>query len=215
MVKREWMYMTCSVDDIHVIRDNTEYNFYNILKGTDDDPNWLSNRHRLALNQDTILGIYYNITQGIIDITKPGFNTGYLKLAIEQYIETNNPKQPDDDTYVIYFRLGDKTVEDNPSVDLLDFDYIDKLLQTNKSEIAVVCCFSFSNIKLDWNYNDSKLSRCRSIMNDILSEITLTVPERQLNIISNQNPDHDICYLYGCDFISHPRSSWFKLFNSL
>ena len=200
----------CSDQEIKVIKDNSNYNIYNILKGTPDDPDWLSKRIRLLKCKNTILGIYYNISAPVVDIYTPGFNIGYFHLAIEQYINTFHPELPGHNECCVYFRVGDKTF-DPGGVNLLDFDYKTFIKRSNCKVITIICCISFSSIRDDWQYSHEKLNKCKNEMKSIINDIISSFPDKKVKIVSNSNPDNDICYLYKSKFIAHPRSSWSKL----
>lgn len=204
------------VDSIHVIKDNSCYNIFNILKGIDlsEDPHWIANRQRLSKNTDTILGIYLNLVKNIIPVDASVYSPGHLRLAIERYIREFNPPRPVESECCVYFRMGDKTVDDN-SLSMLDFDYLNLINRQPHKIISIVCCFSFSSIREQWRYSPLRLNQCKAIMIDIIDKIKSKYPESKIQIVSNPNVDHDICYLWNSSFIAHKRSSWRKIFGSL
>ena len=204
------------VDQIKVIQDNTTYNVFNILKGLDfeEDPYWTRNRRRLIRNSETIFGIYFNMVKSIIPLTKPTYSPGHLKMAIQKYIDVHQPRLPEASECCVYFRVGDKTVDVN-SLSMLDFDYIEKIAKRPNDTITIVCCFSFSCIREEWYYSDSRLNSCRDIMTGVIDNIIKSFPNSKIQLVSNSNVDHDICYLWKNGFIAHKRSSWKKLFGCL
>ncbi len=200
--------MSCQIeiDKVRVIKDCTNYNFCNILKGVHDDPKWLSNRIHLQRNTDTILGIYLNNIHIRDNISTPGYNPGILKMSIQQYISMHKPSLPKDDETCLYFRLGDQN--------LTEFDYISPLMRCN-DDITVVCCIVFSGTDKDeWSYNEECVRKCKKKLSAIMTELKTRFENRKVKIISNNNPDLDICYLFRNGFISHPKCSWKQIFGN-
>lgn len=198
--------MNYQIDDVKIIKDCTNYNICNILKGVHDDPKWLSNRVRLQKNTDTILGIYLNNAHIKDNISTPGYNPGILRMSIQQYISLYNPILPQDDESCVYFRLGDQN--------LTDFDYI-SLIERHNNNITVVCCIVFSDTgREEWSYNNKRVNDCKKKLSSIMTELHTKFNNRKIKIVSNSNPDLDICYLFKNGFISHPKCSWKQMFGN-
>jgi hypothetical protein len=202
------------VDDIKVIRDMTDYNFGNILKGIDSK--WLSNRHNLIKDNKTILGIYFNHPLIRKNLEMVGYNPGILKLSIEQYIKLYKPHLSKPDDCCVYFRLGD--VLFNRADDSLSYNYIEQIGERQHKNIVIVCCISFCGNAPDetqWVYTDEKLEYNKQKISEVIDNIENTFPDSQVRIQSSINPDHDICFLYGTDFIANVRTTWRKILVNL
>ena len=207
MEARELTYTKCLVDKIKIIKDCTDYNFCNILKGVPDDPKWLSNRMRLQKCEDTILGIYLNNIHIKHKLDKPGYNPGILKRSIQQYISKYKPPLPGDDEVCMYIRLGDQN--------LANFDYISAIERCNERIITIVCCIAFSSGPVtEWHYSNNRVDESKKIISDLISELHERFFDRTINVMSNDNPDLDICYLFKNGFISHPKCSWKQIFGN-
>jgi len=196
------------VEQIKITPDNTSYNFCNILKGRDDDPDWLSNRIRLQQQGTTILGLYFNHPLVRDKISVPGYITGVLKQMILKYIDINNPSLPDDDETCMYVRTGDVVVFDEHCIDQL-YD--------SKNTITIVSNISFSGdspVNEDWKYCGDRVNDCMILLESLLEKIHEKFPMKQLKIVSNDDPDLDICYLFHNGFVSHPKCSWKKIFGN-
>jgi hypothetical protein len=196
------------VDQIKVTPDNTGYNFCNILKGNVDDPDWLANRIRLQQQGSTILGLYFNHPLVRDKISEPGYIPGLLKQMILKYIDINNPLLPGDDETCLYVRAGDIVVFDDQCIDQL---------HSSKHTITIVSNISFSGdspVNEDWKFCGYKVNDCMILFESLLEKIHEKFPKKQLKIVSNNDPDIDICYLFHNGFISHPKCSWKKIFGN-
>ena len=202
------------VNNIEVIRDMTDYNFGNILKGIDSK--WISNRHRLIKDNKTILGIYFNhpVIRGNLD--KTGYNAGILKLSIERYIRLYSPPLSKPGDCCVYFRLGD--VLFNRGDDSLTYNYIEQISKRPHESIVIVCCISFCGDNPDetqWSFTTDKLEYNKQKISEVIYNIESRFPDSQIRIQSSTNPDHDICFLYGTDFIANTRTTWRKILSNL
>ena len=200
--------MTSLVDSIKVTPDVTDYNFCNILKGVDNDTKWRHNRKRLQQAGDTILGIYFNHHLVRDKIEQPGYQPAVLKQSIMQYIDRYKPPLPSMNETCIYFRIGDRM--------LIDFDYISALSQAD-SVIAIVCNICFSGDNPDdeqWKYSVHKKDQCKHVMGRVINDIRVAYPDKDIKIVSNDEPDLDICYLFKNGFMSHPKCSWKQMFGN-
>jgi hypothetical protein len=202
------------VNDVCVIRDMTDYNFGNILKGLDSK--WLSNRARISKDKSTILGIYFNhpLIKNRLDIT--GYNPGILKLSIEQYIKIYDPPRPQPTDCCVYFRLGD--VLFNHADDNLSYDYIEQISRREHDNIVIVCCMSFCGDNPDedqWIYTHDRLKFNQERLSEVIYNLEGEYPNSQIRIQSSPNPDHDICFLYEKDFVANVRTTWRKILGNL
>lgn len=200
--------MTSLTDNIKTTLDVTNYNFCNILKGVEDDTKWRVNRKRLQQDDSTILGIYFNHHLVRDKINQPGYRPAVLKLSIMRYINLYNPPLPTIDETCIYFRVGDRM--------LTNFDYISALSDAYNT-ITIVCNICFSGDTPDhmqWKYSDHKRDQCKRVMSEIINDIKVAYPNKNIKIVSNEDPDLDICYLFKNGFISHPKCSWKQMFGN-
>tara|TARA_R110001592_G_scaffold197979_5_gene446117 strand:+ start:10562 stop:11311 length:750 start_codon:yes stop_codon:yes gene_type:complete len=150
---------------------------------------------------------------------------------------------PDDDELVIYFRLGDHVINwyggEITYKNNIFFDYkklIDKKIKNNNfKKITIVTNLAFcgtkkhkkiitDDIKKSYFYkifqeknsftlNKANLNINRKVFIPILDEITNLYKDYEIDIVSNYNPDYDICYLYKNGFLGDYRNSWYGIFN--
>lgn len=207
METRGSTYTKYLVDKIKIIKDCTDYNFCNILKGVPDDPKWLINRMKLQKEENTIIGIYLNNIHIKDKIETPGYNTGILKKSIQQYISKYKPQLPEDDEVCLYVRLGDQNIT--------DFNYVSAIEKCNKRNITIVCCIAFSDGPIaKWHYSRERVEKSKKLISDIISELHERFFDCTINVVSNDNPDLDICYLFKNGFVSHPKCSWKQMFGN-
>lgn len=190
---------------------------------------------------NTILGIYFRNKVIRKKLHVPGYSGIILKHSIEKYIKINfdNLILPDDDEVVVYFRLGDNLKHSFNMGRKLFFDYKNqinnKIKKGHYKKITIVTNFSFCSddkhqelmtdeVKKGIFYNSfQKKGTCeyskenidfnRQTFLPILDDIVKTYSNYEVDIFSNENPDHDICYLYKNGFIGDSRATWYKIFN--
>lgn len=206
-----------NLNNLKVLKSNSVYRigdlFYCYGNRWEQDRNEIINNDKY---NGTILKNYLNKKRGEQDYF-------IFKKAIEEYITSENPILPSDNELVIHLRCGDIFSKE----DSLSKNYVDQELNnlTNKvfqnphltilnpeiQKITIVTALHYGSNQKNGLYFYSEKSYNANIdflqsLNEKFINLGVSV-----NLVSNKNPDLDICYLYRSKFLVPSTSSFSKI----
>ncbi|MFC1670637.1 hypothetical protein ACFL20_09600 [Spirochaetota bacterium] len=187
------------LDKINTIQSNPHYRvadvFYSSGERWQDSANKVL---RLPEFEDTILKKYLVANKGCREK-----NYDLLKDIIEQHAIAKSYLLPHKNELVLHVRAGDVVVHEW----FLKKDYISLISialdrNPNITTITIVTCFAYQAFpeKLRWMYSDEKDRLNRDMLGKLLSDIYDKFRRYELKIVSNENVDEDLCYMFHANY---------------
>ena len=191
-------------NDVRVLKENKHYRFSDLFfkKGI----RWKKDRNTILNDikfKDSILRQYLEQKTKERDYTT-------LKEIIKDYISTNNLKCPSESELVIHLRCGDifeKIDKEDARRVNKQYMLVDNLFKkqkeifTNKiDKVSVVTAMHFGANELNQKYFYSKEVYNENIKFLEFFEGVINNIGYELNIISNNDFDQDLCYMAGSNF---------------
>lgn len=200
------------IEKIKTLKQNSDYRVSDIL--IEAGHRWKHSTEQVLTNpiyQDTILYQYLTTYKQ----TKPP-NLNKFMECVHAYRQKYQLPIPDKNELVMHLRMGDV-------VAIPDFDAKRtpiKSVREMKSKypsinkVTIVTCFAYQAWSEDslhlkpektplWSYTDESQQKNIAKMKDVLQKISTNFPKLTIDIVSNENVDHDIVYCaYAPHFIS-------------
>ena len=126
-------------------------------------------------------------------------NLNLIKKIVDEHITKHNYKLPEDNELVIHYRLGDRTYVKHkrtkydtlePNIDVA-IDRINKLYnQINANKITIVTAWHINLNRKKHTLTDEQLEDT-----GFLERLIERLKEKNVDILSQEKPDADFCYL--------------------
>jgi len=126
-------------------------------------------------------------------------NLSLIKKIVDEHIIKHNYKLPEDDELVIHYRLGDRTYVRHkrtkydtiePDINIA-FNKINKLYnQINANKITIVTAWHINLSRKKHTLTDEQLEDT-----SFLERLIERLKEKNVDILSQEKPDADFCYL--------------------
>ena len=207
------------IKEVKTLKSNSDYRVNDIIYK-------LGGRWEHSLNKVLTKKIFKNsILQNYLLRNQKGkLNLNLFIKCIKEFQKKNNIKIPEKDELVIHLRLGDVIVHDW----FLSKDYISLIKNIcgggQIKKISIVTCFAFCEWSKDslnlntgqplWEFNESKEKANKEALNDLINKIENTF-NYEIQVISNLNPDYDICYCVFANYLITDHGGFSNLLKDL
>ncbi len=180
------------INDVKLIKINSDYRLGDVvfMRGY----RWQDSRKKIIeekVYRDTI-GRDYLLKK------RSTYDFGMLKSVIGSHIKKRNYDAPSSDELVIHIRAGD-VVEHEWFLEKNYIKLIDGIREQHPIKaISIVTCFvyCFFPERDWWKYSEKKQAENIERMSDLFEKLNSRYSELRLKVVSNENIDRDLSYLY-------------------